>query len=67
MDCRFPGDNRAKCQAIEGFGRALHGAQDFYSHSNWTDVADPNKPISLNMILRPAATTRFRLADVGTE
>ena len=35
---------RAKCDALEGLGRALHGAQDFYSHSNWTDrrVAEPS-------------------------
>ncbi|MDT0448392.1 CinY protein [Streptomyces hesseae] len=46
-DCVFmlgiPG--RGKCNAIEGFGRALHGVQDFYSHSNWTDRADPARPI----------------------
>ncbi|WP_328741549.1 CinY protein [Streptomyces caniferus] len=44
-DCTFalgvPG--RAKCDALEGFGRALHGTQDFYSHSNWTDRADPSR------------------------
>jgi hypothetical protein len=49
-DCTFflgvPG--RAKCNALEGFGRALHGAQDFYSHSNWTDEADPSIPISID-------------------
>jgi hypothetical protein len=32
---------RAKCSAIEGFGRALHGIQDFYAHSNWADDAKP--------------------------
>ena len=36
---------RAKCESLEGFGRALHGAQDFYSHSNWADAADPTRPI----------------------
>jgi hypothetical protein len=36
---------RAKCEALEGFGRALHGVQDFYSHSNWADVADASRPI----------------------
>ncbi|MBN9107152.1 MAG: hypothetical protein J0I34_00070 [Pseudonocardia sp.] len=36
---------RAKCAALEGFGRALHGVQDFYSHSNWADEADPTRPI----------------------
>ncbi|HEY6596382.1 MAG TPA: CinY protein [Asanoa sp.] len=38
-------EQRAKCEALEGFGRALHGAQDFYSHSNWADVADPSRAI----------------------
>ncbi|KAK3361297.1 hypothetical protein B0T24DRAFT_585868, partial [Lasiosphaeria ovina] len=37
---------RAKCEALEGFGRALHGVQDFYSHSNWADVADTKVNIS---------------------
>jgi hypothetical protein len=41
IDCTFVGGvpGRAKCNSIEGFGRALHGIQDFYSHSNWTDQA----------------------------
>jgi hypothetical protein len=34
-------ENLAKCRAIVGFGRALHGGEDFYAHSNWTDVAYP--------------------------
>ena len=38
-------EQRAKCESLEGFGRALHGVQDFYSHSNWTDVTDPARPI----------------------
>ncbi|MFE0044919.1 CinY protein [Streptomyces albireticuli] len=46
-DCTFslgvPG--RDKCEAIEGLGRALHGVQDFYSHSNWTDRAAPDRPV----------------------
>ncbi|GHF03878.1 CinY protein [Streptomyces morookaense] len=46
-DCTFtlglPG--RAKCEAIEGFGRALHGVQDFYAHSNWTDKTDTSRPL----------------------
>ena len=37
---------RAKCDAIEGLGRALHGVQDFYSHSNWADNADPTETVS---------------------
>jgi hypothetical protein len=40
-DCEFSGNGgqRAKCNVLLFFGRALHGVQDFYSHSNWTDVA----------------------------
>ncbi|KAH6855920.1 hypothetical protein B0I37DRAFT_351046 [Chaetomium sp. MPI-CAGE-AT-0009] len=53
-DCTFafPGwqnddFGRAKCSTLEGFGRALHGIQDFYAHSNWADDADPTRPISV--------------------
>lgn len=52
LDCRFSFPmlqmhmfSRSKCSAIEGFGRALHGIQDFYAHSNWADDAKP--PFSL--------------------
>ena len=38
-------ENRAKCASLEGLGRALHTAQDFYAHSNWADEADPARPI----------------------
>ena len=46
-DCKvFEGlEERAKCNAIEGIGRTLHGAQDFYAHSNWADEADPARPV----------------------
>jgi len=46
-DCKvFEGlEERAKCNAIEGLGRTLHGAQDFYAHSNWADEADPARPV----------------------
>jgi hypothetical protein len=46
-DCEFdsPQEQRAKCGSLESFGRALHGVQDFYSHSNWVDEADPARPI----------------------
>jgi hypothetical protein len=39
--CRFAGSvkGRAKCNVLERFGRVLHAAQDFYSHTNWTDAA----------------------------
>ncbi|MEU4212944.1 CinY protein [Streptomyces sp. NPDC026206] len=39
---------RDKCEAIEGFGRALHGVQDFYSHSNWADKPDTGRPVDEN-------------------
>ena len=46
LDCRFSFPllqmhmfSRSKCSAIEGFGRSLHGIQDFYAHSNWVDDA----------------------------
>ncbi|KAK4134649.1 hypothetical protein BT67DRAFT_361172, partial [Trichocladium antarcticum] len=54
-DCRYAwpllqGDDsgRAKCATIEGLGRALHGVQDFYSHSNWADASDPKAPVNLS-------------------
>jgi len=40
-------EHRAKCASIEGFGRVLHGVQDFYSHSNWADQADPARPLGV--------------------
>jgi hypothetical protein len=46
--CTFVGGfaGRAKCNALEGLGRASHGVQDFYTHSNWVDEHDHTKPIS---------------------
>jgi hypothetical protein len=38
-------EQRAKCETLEAFGRVLHGAQDFYAHSNWADEADPARPL----------------------
>jgi hypothetical protein len=37
----------AKCDVINAFGRALHLYEDFWSHSNWGDVAAPDRPASL--------------------
>lgn len=64
LDCRFSFPAlqmhvfaRAKCSAIEGFGRALHGVQDFYAHSNWADDAEPpfgpNNPPGLKRVDPP--------------
>jgi hypothetical protein len=45
--CGFRGrTGQAKCDVLEQFGLALHASQDFYAHSNWTDMADPERPIS---------------------
>ncbi len=46
-DCRGTEatETRAKCATLVAFGRVLHGVQDFYSHSNWADEADPTRPI----------------------
>jgi len=48
--CNFTdaGDARAKCSVIEGLGRVLHGAQDFYAHSNWADAPDPTRPVGVD-------------------
>ena len=45
--CLFVGQMKghAKCNVIEDLGILLHASQDFYSHSNWVDVADPSQPI----------------------
>ena len=42
-DCVFAGNGgqRAKCDVLYYLGRALHGVQDFYAHSNWSDQAAP--------------------------
>lgn len=38
LGCPFDGETgSAKCRVIEALGVAMHAAQDFYSHSNWTD------------------------------
>ena len=37
----------ALCETDFHLGRALHAAQDFYSHTNWVDRHDSAKPLSL--------------------
>ncbi|KAH8646501.1 hypothetical protein BGZ60DRAFT_553823 [Tricladium varicosporioides] len=53
-ECTFAGNirspwfgARAKCNVFDGFGRALHGVQDFYSHSNYADIPGDHVPISI--------------------
>ncbi|MFM8755210.1 MAG: hypothetical protein ACKODL_11085 [Phenylobacterium sp.] len=41
------GDPDALCAVDHHFGRALHAAQDFYSHTNWTDRPLPAAEVSL--------------------
>lgn len=38
LNCPFDGKSGStKCQVLEKLGLAFHAAQDFYSHTNWTD------------------------------
>jgi hypothetical protein len=47
--CTYDGSaGRAKCEVFEAWGYGLHAAEDFYSHSNWADNSDPQKPVSVN-------------------
>jgi hypothetical protein len=41
------GTPSAKCKVVDGFGRALHAAEDFWSHTNWADQANPDEPTIL--------------------
>jgi hypothetical protein len=46
--CTFDGSlGRAKCNVWEPFGYVLHVTEDFYSHSNWADLSNPNQAISI--------------------
>ena len=52
--CKFPdpkkgntSDYSAKCNVLNGLGRALHNYEDIWSHSNWGDSADPSKAVGL--------------------
>ncbi|GAA0899128.1 hypothetical protein GCM10009558_088670 [Virgisporangium aurantiacum] len=69
-DCEFDAaqEKRSKCRSLEGFGRALHGVQDFYSHSNWTDEADPARPVGADNppgLGLPAPSPVFDLRGTG--
>lgn len=47
ISCTYNGRRgRAKCNVLEALGLAFHAAQDFYSHTNWTDRAHES-PIGL--------------------
>jgi hypothetical protein len=42
-----PAEQSAKCRVYNGLGRALHAAEDYWSHSNWADEANPGQPTIL--------------------
>lgn len=39
-------DLNPKCSVINQLGRAMHTAQDFYAHSNWTDARIPGQKLT---------------------
>lgn len=49
ISCIYVGSEhgRAKCNILGHLGRIFHAGQDFYSHSNWVDTANPELPISV--------------------
>ena len=49
VSCVYVGSQhgRAKCNVLAHLGLILHATQDFYSHSNWTDRPDPDRPIDV--------------------
>ena len=45
--CHFSGaEDTPKCNVLAAMGLVFHAVQDFYSHSNWTDVAT-GRPVSV--------------------
>lgn len=49
LQCVFNGlRGRAKCNVLEKMGYAMHASQDFYSHSNWTDLPDATMVLGFN-------------------
>jgi len=47
--CIFVGElkGKAKCNVIQDLGILLHASEDFYSHTNWVDVADAAQPVGV--------------------
>ena len=49
VPCIYNGTKgRAKCNVLESLGLAFHASQDFYSHSNWSDIPRDNPITQLN-------------------
>jgi hypothetical protein len=66
MPCLFVGQvkGHAKCNVIEDLGVLLHASQDFYSHTNWADVADSSQPIGVENPPGLGNTTRAPWLDL---
>ncbi len=68
--CDFPrvaargAGESAKCRVYNGLGRALHAAEDFWSHSNWADQANPELPTILAPGTRQESGTGWRTKAV---
>jgi hypothetical protein len=69
MPCLFVGQikGHAKCNVFEDLGILLHTSQDFYSHTNWADVADPTQPIGVENPPGLGNTTRAPWLDLRND
>jgi hypothetical protein len=52
LNCKFRGvavggAGSEKCRVLMAMGQAMHAAQDFYAHSNWTDEHDASQPVGV--------------------
>jgi len=74
IDCQFRSrvdilnqfTGRAKCNVLQGFGYALHGVQDFYSHSNYGDARNDKETISIFNPPGLGNTEKARFLDLRT-
>jgi hypothetical protein len=66
MPCLFVGQMKghAKCNVIEDLGVLLHASQDFYSHTNWADVADASQAVGVENPPGLGNTTRAPWLDL---
>jgi hypothetical protein len=68
LSCTFLAgiSGRAKCDVFDGLGRALHGVQDFYTHSNWSDARVPPAHVTVRNPPGMAMRTLAPLLDLRT-